>query len=68
MFRMLHCKIECPGSILDGVTNVFALTHRLPKNHKGFFQELLMVLQERIPPRIIFNRFYLAPLKVPVER
>ena len=65
---MLDCKIEDPGSMLDEVKNVFALIHRLPKNHKGVLQEPFMIIQEKVPSITIFKVFYPESLKVPGER
>ena len=61
---MTDCKAEGAGSIPDGIVNVFALIHQLPKNHTRFFARTFYGSSEKVPP----GGFYLEPLKIPVER
>ena len=65
---MIDSKTEGAGSISDGIANVFALIHRLPKNHKKFFSKTFYGSSGNIPSRISSKAFYLEPLKVPAER
>ena len=59
------CKTEGAGSIPDGITTVFSLIRRLPKNHKRFFTRSFYGSSGRVPPRAISKGLYLEPLRVP---
>ena len=52
------------GSIPDGITTVFALIRRLPKNHKNFFARTFYGSSGRLLPRTVSKE----PLMVLAER
>ena len=61
--RMTDCDTKDAGSIPDIIANVFALIHRLPKNHKRFFASPFSGSLGKDPPRPISKGFYLESLK-----
>ena len=64
---MTDCKPKGAGSIPDGIANVFALVHWLPKHHKKFLARTFYGSSGRVSPRTISKGFHLEPLKVPAE-
>ena len=48
--KIMDLKTEDAGSIPDGIINVFALIHRLPRNHKRFLAKTFYGSPGRIQP------------------
>ena len=65
--RMTDCETEGASSIPDEIANVFALIHRLPKNHRKIFARVFYGSTEKLPPATSSTGFYLEPIKVPSE-